>query len=119
MPPRRTTVCAHPGCPHLTPGGSHCTAHRRERQRAQDRRRGTARQRGYDDTHERRAAEQIARQPWCSRCRQTRAQVHARRDQLTGDHIVPLSEGGTNDAANYDTLCGRCNTAKGGRNRRR
>ena len=30
-----------------------------------------------------------------------------------GDHIVPYSLGGTNDPANRQALCNRCNTSKG------
>jgi len=33
---------------------------------------------------------------------------------LTVDHIVPVSGGGTNDAENLQTLCQSCNSAKGG-----
>jgi 5-methylcytosine-specific restriction endonuclease McrA len=28
------------------------------------------------------------------------------------DHIVPLARGGTNDAMNLQTLCGRCHSTK-------
>lgn len=31
------------------------------------------------------------------------------------DHVVPLCAGGTNDPANLQCLCKRCNQAKGGR----
>jgi hypothetical protein len=34
-------------------------------------------------------------------------------EQLSLDHIVPLSKGGTNDESNLQTLCRRCNSAKG------
>lgn len=34
-------------------------------------------------------------------------------DSLSLDHIVPLSTGGTNDEDNLQTLCKRCNSAKG------
>jgi hypothetical protein len=34
-------------------------------------------------------------------------------DSLSLDHIVPLSAGGTNDDDNLQTLCKRCNSAKG------
>lgn len=34
-------------------------------------------------------------------------------EQLSLDHIVPLSKGGTNDESNLQTLCRRCNSSKG------
>jgi 5-methylcytosine-specific restriction endonuclease McrA len=32
---------------------------------------------------------------------------------MTKDHIVPRSKGGKNDVSNYQTMCERCNLAKG------
>lgn len=34
------------------------------------------------------------------------------REQLTIDHIIPISEGGTNEAENLRTLCKGCNVMK-------
>ena len=33
-------------------------------------------------------------------------------DQLTQDHVVPLAEGGANDASNIQPLCKSCNQLK-------
>jgi hypothetical protein len=35
--------------------------------------------------------------------------------RLTLDHLVPYSKGGTNDATNLVTACGRCNSSRGNR----
>lgn len=37
------------------------------------------------------------------------------KSNLTIDHIVPLSKGGTNDLTNFQTLCRPCNSSKGNR----
>ena len=34
-------------------------------------------------------------------------------DELTIDHDIPLSRGGTNDDGNLQLLCGPCNSRKG------
>jgi len=34
--------------------------------------------------------------------------------ELQFDHIIPLENGGTNDATNFQLLCNRCNSEKGG-----
>lgn len=36
-------------------------------------------------------------------------------EDLEADHIVPWSRGGKHELANLQTLCGRCNRAKGAR----
>lgn len=43
----------------------------------------------------------------CNMCKST--------DDLTLDHIKPLSKGGTNDISNLQVLCRRCNAKKGNR----
>lgn len=37
------------------------------------------------------------------------------RDDLTVDHVVPLSRGGSNGVSNLQPLCGPCNSRKGRR----
>lgn len=76
-------------------------------ERAHERQRGTPTQRGYTYAWSRIVAEAIEAQPWCSVCGATA--------DLTGDHIVPLSRGGSNDRANCRVLCRSCNSAKGAR----
>jgi 5-methylcytosine-specific restriction protein A len=75
--------------------------------RKKERRRVRREQRGYDSAWRALSKMMRATQPWCSRCRSTR--------DLTLDHIIPLSRGGTNDAANAQVLCRKCNSEKGTR----
>jgi 5-methylcytosine-specific restriction protein A len=59
-----------------------------------------------------RARERLfARDPLCAECRrQNRVAVATQRD-----HIVPLSEGGTDDDENIQGLCDACHEAKSAR----
>jgi 5-methylcytosine-specific restriction endonuclease McrA len=52
------------------------------------------------------AKAQIRRSPVCASCGATQ--------DLTVDHIVPLSRGGSSDLSNLQTLCRSCNGIKSG-----
>ena len=69
-----------------------CAGHLRARKRTRDG--NTARARTV-----------IAAQPWCSDCGAT--------TDLTSDHVVPLTRGGSNAGAQR-TLCRTCNSRRGG-----
>ncbi|MGW5519114.1 HNH endonuclease [Nocardia africana] len=49
------------------------------------------------------------------RANQTCFYCSARSDQLTMDHVVPLSRGGTHSEGNIVAACGACNYSKGGK----
>jgi 5-methylcytosine-specific restriction endonuclease McrA len=75
------------GCHRRTRNGSYCTACA-----------------PYNNRSRRaRARATIAASPRCERCGATR--------DLTADHIVPVSEGGTHGPLRV--LCRRCNTSRG------
>ncbi|WP_078912724.1 HNH endonuclease [Streptomyces sp. NRRL S-646] len=61
----------------------------------------------YDAQWQRLRAEAIRAQPYCSFCGSA--------EDLTGDHIIPLSKGGTNEASNVRVLCRSCNSRRGNR----
>lgn len=63
---RARSVCSQPGCPNTTPSGrSRCT----DCDRAADRARGTAAQRGYDSKHRKRfRTDVLRRDPICVLC---------------------------------------------------
>jgi 5-methylcytosine-specific restriction enzyme A len=87
-------------CGSLHPRGATCPAKQRER----DARRGTTTQRGLGSDWQRVRRIAVARQPYCAECDAT--------SDLTGDHIVPRSEGGTNTLDNVRVLCRSCNSRK-------
>ncbi|MGQ0669341.1 MAG: HNH endonuclease signature motif containing protein [Actinomycetota bacterium] len=70
--------------------------------------RGTRQQRGYSDQWLRSVKAAVSAQPWCSDC----GAPWSRDNPLTGDHPVPMSEGGSPDQEPI-VLCRRCNSAKG------
>lgn len=56
--------CAWPACPALVRGHPHCEAHTK----ANEARRGTAHQRGYDARWRKARLEYLARNPLCAKC---------------------------------------------------
>lgn len=95
MTARAPSVCNVPGCPTLIPAGtSRCPEHGGN-QRTGRPRTGTT-TRAYRTTRARVLAMHNGR---CARCPAPATVVH---------HIVPVSEGGSNTAANLTPLCQRC-----------
>jgi 5-methylcytosine-specific restriction enzyme A len=83
-----------------------CPACKRERERR--RKRGTRKQRGYDEHWLKLVKVAIARQPWCSYCGTSQ--------DLTGDHAVPVSKGGRAwTLADVIVACRPCNSRRGAR----
>lgn len=121
MAPRR--VCAQPGCHALVTAGR-CLAHIRQQRHVAETQRGTAQQRGYTAAWARYSKQWRATHPLCGQRQDGRLYAqHSRCVQqgrltatdLVVDHIVPMSQGGAQwDAANHQTLCRACNSAKDG-----
>jgi 5-methylcytosine-specific restriction endonuclease McrA len=64
----------------------------------------SASKRGYDSKWRRLSKELRRLQPWCSFC--------GLAADLTVDHIVPLSMGGSNEVSNLRVLCRSCNSGR-------
>ena len=111
-PTRPPTTCQRPYCPTLVKAGTggYCTTHRKTREQADRRDRGTSTQRGYGARHRKWRKAIIARDPLCVHCE--------RRGKLTpatiADHITPLNPDGTGDwsLGNGQGLCVPCHNAK-------
>ncbi|MGA4950432.1 HNH endonuclease [Streptomyces lydicamycinicus] len=58
----------------------------------------------YDHQWQKVRAQAIRLHPFCSHCGTTH--------DLTGDHIVPLAQGGTNTLDNVRVLCRSCNSRR-------
>lgn len=113
VPMKPKHPCAHPGCPELVTDGRYCEQHKKQNIQQQDKRRGTASQRGYNSRW-RRYSQWFIKQPENVFCKL----------QLPGctnvsecvDHIDPPD--GPNDPRFWDTnnhqgSCIHCNSVKG------
>jgi 5-methylcytosine-specific restriction enzyme A len=109
--------CLSPRCPKLARAGSRCREHAREYERARP-----SRLRGRRLQELRRQV--FAEQPVCAICAATRP-WHLQDMSSELDHVVPLSQGGTDERSNLRGLCGEHHAAKtcvsdgGGSDRRR
>lgn len=111
MATRRQRPCL--VCGTLTRNASRCDPHQAEWQRRQDQIRGSASQRGYGTAWRKTAAAAVARHrglygDWCPGWQ---VPPHAATD-LTADHRVPKSQGGTDEPWNLQVLCRSCNSRK-------
>lgn len=111
MPPRRRRPCL--VCGTLTRNPSRCDTHQAQWQQQQDRARGSAHQRGYDQAWRTTAARAVAqhRAQWGDWCPGWKIEPHPSKD-LTADHIQPKALGGTDSPDNIAVLCRSCNSRK-------
>ena len=112
MPNAAARPCSHPGCGALVRDGSgRCEKHPKpqwEKKPTETKRIGGRRRQAL-------RAALFAADPLCAECqRQGRVTLAAERD-----HIVPLAEGGTEDASNTQGLCVPCHEKKSEAERQR
>lgn len=101
MPRKAARPCAAPGCPALVRGSRrYCDAHRAERYRRQDARRGTAAERGYGAEWREIRDRYLAHHPTCERCHRAPSEI--------AHHIERKADGGSDDPINLMAVCGVC-----------
>lgn len=108
---RRQRPCL--DCGALTRNASRCDTHQAAWQARQDAQRGSSTQRGYGTTWRRNRDTAVAHHraqhgDWCPGYGVPGHPVV----DLTGDHRIPKSRGGTDDPDNIDVLCRACNSRK-------
>jgi len=113
MPWSAKRPCAALGCAALVDRGQYCPLHARTKKRAYDNRGRSSAALGYGAAWQRLRRSVLAEEPLCRNCG-GRGRVVAATDI---DHIIPKSQGGTDDVDNLQPLCHACHTAKTNRER--
>ncbi|QNB48516.1 HNH endonuclease [Thermanaerosceptrum fracticalcis] len=109
MPTKSKRPCSWPGCPELTTE-RYCEKHKKQEQRRQDERRGTAAQRGYDARWRKARKRFLSANPLCAECMKQGKIVPA----IVVDHIRP-HKGDYElfwDESNWQPLCKQCHDRK-------
>lgn len=106
MPGRACIICGK----RSIAGLSRCNDHRRG---------GNPGPNPYDAEHQRLAKECLSQRPLICHLCGLGVEAVPERGPFQADHIVPRSLGGQNVRSNYAPAHGKCNVAKGGRNRLR
>lgn len=103
MPPRAKKPCRKWGCNELVVGVGYCDAHKKQRGREWDSRRGTSAERGYGHKWRRERLAYLGKHPLCVACLKEGV-VRAGNEV---DHIVPHrgDSGLFWDVSNWQTLC--------------
>lgn len=106
MPRRPLKPCNHAGCRALT-AQAYCQAHEEQHKpKAWQSTKGSAHSRGYGAHWRRLRALILTRDPICKAC--------SRRPSNQVDHVVPKSQGGSDDPTNLRGICDGCHKAKTG-----
>ncbi len=106
--------CGQPGCSAVVPRGArYCDVHLKARRKADDDRRGSSTERGYDQTWRRVRAAHLSRHPLCVLC-----QAEGRLTPATVvDHIISINERPDLrlDSSNHRAMCKRHHDQRTGR----
>lgn len=110
MPTIAPKPCKHPGCAALVASGGYCEAHKLAAPGSfADRSRGSRHERGYGAQWDKLRLSVMARDAGlCVPCRKSGKISVA----TAVDHIVPKSQGGTDEKGNLQAICAECHRAK-------
>lgn len=106
MPSRVGRPCSTPGCAAVVRDGRYCPKHAAQSRPPDER--PSSNRRGYDARWRKIRAAVLREQPLCVEC--LGAGVVTAANEV--DHIVPLSQGGTNEWDNLQPLCKSCHSKK-------
>ena len=107
MPMKPKRPCAYPGCPRLS-DGRYCEEHRKLTNRIYERfRRDPETKRRYSGAWVHIRKQYVNTHPFCEKCLGQGYIVPVEHVH----HIIPLSEGGTNEPDNLMSLCKSCHSS--------
>lgn len=109
MATRAKMICRHPGCGKLVDIAGYCDKHKQDATGWFRTSKGSSSARGYGGRWRLLRQQVLERDSYlCCECARD-GRVAAASDV---DHIVPKSQGGTDDLSNLQSLCPRCHRAK-------
>ena len=109
MPRSPKKPCRHPGCPELVDGRGYCPEHTRLYNRNYEKyQRNPEIRKHYGHSWRKVRNHFIQQHPLCAHCLKNGEATLAQEV----DHILPLSQGGTHDESNLQSLCKSCHSRK-------
>lgn len=106
MPRKPAHPCNYPGCPKLTTE-RFCPEHQQEYAKNYEKyHRNREAKSKYDNKWNHLRKRYIAKHPWCEECLKEGRYVKVEHVH----HRIPLSEGGTNDWNNLESVCRSCHS---------
>ncbi len=111
MPLRSWKPCHHPGCKELIREENYCARHNQEHQAEYEQKRDSAASRGYDAKWRRLRKMYLRAHPICTDPFKDHSKQLVVATEV--DHVIPISDGGTDDWDNLQGLCKPCHSKKG------